>query len=102
MSGETRLTPLPQVVTFAEGGLPGLDVNTWQGVLAPAGTPKEIINKLSSEIAKIMAMPDIVEKLVSQGLEPFYSTPDQFSQLLRTDLAKFAKVIRAANIKLEQ
>ncbi len=101
VSGKNRLQALPQVPTFEEGGLPGLNARTWQGVLAPAGTPKPIINKLSSEMAKIMVMPDIKDKLVSQGLQPFYSNPEQFAALMKADMAMFAKVIKAANIKLE-
>jgi len=101
VSGKHRLQALPQVPTFEEGGLPGLNARTWQGVLAPAGTPKPIINKLSSEMAKIMVMPDIRDKLVGMGLEPFYTNPEQFAALMKEDMAMFAKVIKAADIKLE-
>ena len=100
-TGESRLPALPQVPTFTEAGLPGLDVKVWFGVLAPAGTPKAIIDKLSTEIAKILAMPDIKEKLLSQGLKPYYSTPDQFAALMKADMAKYAKIIKTANIKME-
>ncbi|MFH1604381.1 MAG: tripartite tricarboxylate transporter substrate binding protein [Pseudomonadota bacterium] len=102
VSGETRLSALPQVPTFTEAGLPGFDTKSWQGVLAPAGTPQHIINKLSSEMAKIAVMPDIRNKLVSLGMGPFYSTAEQFAALMQADKAKFAKLIKAANIKLER
>jgi tripartite-type tricarboxylate transporter receptor subunit TctC len=101
VSGETRLATLPQVPTLTEAGLPGFDVKNWLGLLAPAGTPKEIIDKLSTEISKILAMSDIKEKLLSQGLEPFYTTPDQLAALLRADMARYARIIKAANIKFE-
>ena len=101
ISGETRLPALAQVPTFTEAGLPGLNVKLWYGVLAPAGTQKEIIDKLSTEIAKIMAIPDLTEKLVDQGMQPFISTPDQFATLLKADMAKFARIIKTANIKLD-
>lgn len=101
ISGATRLPALPQLPTFTEAGMPGLDVKLWYGLLAPAGTPREIVDKLSAEIAKILASPDIKEKLVSQGMPPFISTPDQFAVLLKADLAKFGKVIKIANIVLE-
>jgi len=101
VTGQTRLSALPQVPTFAEAGLPGFDARNWQGFLAPAGTSREIINKLSNEIARIMSMPDIKEKLLSQGQETFISTPAQFAELMKADMAKFAKVIKAANIKME-
>ena len=101
VSGENRSPVLPGVPTFSEAGLPGYQATFWHGVLAPAGTPKELIDKLSGEFAKILAMPDIKEKLAGQGVEPFFSTPDQFAALIKADIAKFAKVIKAANIKLD-
>ena len=70
-------------------------------MLAPARTPKPIVDKLSSEIAKILVMPDINEKLASQGADPFISTPEQFAALIKADMAKYAQVIKTANIKLE-
>ncbi len=100
VSGESRLPALPQVPTFTEGGLPGFNVTNWYGVLVPAGTPNEIINKLATELARFVAMPDTREKLVSQGVAPFISTPDQFAALLKAELAKFARIIKTANIKL--
>lgn len=101
ITGKTRLAALPQVPTFAEAGLPNYDFQIWMGVLAPAGTPKEIVNKLNTEIAKILTMPDMKEKLVSQGLDPLISTPDQFAALIKSDMTKFGQVIKTANIKLE-
>ena len=101
ISGATRSSVLPQVPTFAEAGLPGFEAGFWQGILAPAGTPKAIVEKISSEIARILRMPDIKEKLLGQGQETFYSTPEQFGALMKADMAKYARVIREANIKLE-
>jgi tripartite-type tricarboxylate transporter receptor subunit TctC len=102
VTGEARVPALPQVPTFTEAGLPGLDVNPWFCVLAPAGTPKAIINKLSTEIARIVALPDVQEFLAQQGMKPFSSTPEQLATLMKTDMAKWAKVIKTANIKLEE
>ncbi len=101
-SGATRSPVLPQVPTFIEAGLPDFEVGFWQGVLAPAGTPKAIIDKLSNEIGKILATPEFREKLISQGAEPFITTPEQFGALMKADMAKYAKVIKAANIRLEE
>jgi len=101
ISGEARSPTLPQVPTFTEAGLPGYDVKIWWGVLAAAGTPQPIVDKLSTEIAKILATPDIKEKLDSQGVVPFLSTPDQFAALMKADTAKWARVIKTANIKLD-
>jgi tripartite-type tricarboxylate transporter receptor subunit TctC len=101
ISGEHRLPGLPQVPTLAEAGLPGLDAKVWFGVLAPAGTPKPVIDKLSTELTRIMAMPDVKEKLLDLGQEPFITTPDQFAALLKSDMAKYGKVTKAANIKID-
>ena len=101
ISGAKRSSVLPQVPTFTEAGLPGFEASLWHGVLAPAGTPKGIIDKLSVEIARILAMPEIREKLASQGTEPFTTTPEQFGALLKAELARYTKVIKTANIKME-
>lgn len=100
VSGSKRLPSLPQVPTFAEGGLPGFDARLWYGVLAPAGTPGAIIEKLAVEIGRILAMPEIAERLGNLGFEPFSSTPEQFAALMRADTARYGKIIKAANIKL--
>ena len=102
LSGDTRLAVLPELRTASESGVKGFVVNTWYGFLAPAATPRTIIDKLSAEIARVLTMPDIREKLSSQGMDPFISTPDQFAALIKTDLAKFTRIIKNANIKLEQ
>ncbi len=99
ISGKIRMEAVPQMPTFAEAGMPSFEISVWFGMLAPAGTPKEIIDKLSTEIAKIIAIPDIKEKLASLGMHPFTSTPEQFASLIKADSAKYAKVIKAANIK---
>jgi tripartite-type tricarboxylate transporter receptor subunit TctC len=101
ISGDTRFRALPQVPTFAEGGLPGFEAKVIYGILAPARTPKEIINKVANEIARIQRMPDFKEKLASQGVEPFVLGPEQFAALIRSDMAKYANIIKTANIKLE-
>lgn len=101
VSGETRLAALPQVPTFAESGLAGYELAGWFGIVAPARTPKEIIDRISGEMATILAMRDIQEYLANQGFEPFISPPGQMAALIKADIAKYARVIKAANIKLE-
>jgi tripartite-type tricarboxylate transporter receptor subunit TctC len=81
--------------------LPKLEAKVIYGILAAARTPREIVNKLASEIAKIQRMPDFREKLATQGVEPLVMGPDQFAALIKSDMAKYAKVIKTANIKLE-
>ncbi len=101
ITGQNRSATLPQVPTFNEAGLPGFDVETWYAVLAPAGTPKDIVDKLSAELGKIVTAPDVREKLASQGTQPYFSTAEQFSALLKSDLAMYGKVVKTANIKIE-
>jgi tripartite-type tricarboxylate transporter receptor subunit TctC len=101
VTGETRVSAMPQVPTFTEAGLRDFDVTTWFGILAPRGTPKAVIGKLATELARILATPDVKTTLTSQGMEPFISSPEQVSTLLKTDMAKYGKVIKAANIKGE-
>ena len=101
VSGDERVSALPDVPTFAQAGLADLDVKFWFGLIAPAGTPKEIVDKLSTEIAKILAISDVKAYLASQGLEPFVSTPGQFAALLNADFTKYEKLIKSANIKVD-
>ena len=102
VTGKTRMPALPQVPTFGEAGLPDFNVKGWYGVLAPAGTPKAIIDKLSVEIGRMLALPDVKEQLDRLGVDPFISTPEEFGTMMKSELAKWANVIKTANIKLEQ
>lgn len=99
VSGSKRLAALPEVPTFGESGLRDFDMKGWFGVLSPAGTPREIIDKLSAEIAKVLSLADIREKLVKQALEPFVTTPSEFAALMKADQIKYTRIIRTANIK---
>ena len=101
ISGDKRLSSLPKVPTFNESGLPGLDVRNWYGMFAPAATPKPIIDKLWTEFSRIMALPDVRENLANQGAEPYVVPPEQFTAIIKADIARYGKVIKAANIKLE-
>ena len=92
---------LAEVPTFMEAGLPGYEVRSWQGILAPARTPQAVIDRLSQEIARILRTPEVRDNLLTMGAEPFISTPRQFGALIKADMAKYAKLIRDANIKLE-
>jgi tripartite-type tricarboxylate transporter receptor subunit TctC len=96
-----RTSALPDVPTMAEAGLPGQESDTISGVLVPSGTPQPIIATLHAEIGKAMAEPEAAQKLESLGFETIGSTPDEFSARIRADIPKWAKVIQAANIKVE-
>ena len=102
ISGERRMPVLAEVPTFIEAGLPGFEMRVTYAVLAPAGTPRAIIDKLSGEFGKIVAMPDIREKLAVQGMIPLYSTPEQLAAILKADLAKYDKVIKSGNLQLDK
>ena len=101
VSGETRLLSLPEVPTFTQAGLPGYEVKSWQGILAPAKTSSAIVNKLSVEIGRILRMPEVRDNLLVMGADPLVSTPPQFSELIKVDLVRYAKLIREAKIRLE-
>ena len=101
-TGDNRLSVLPDIPTAVESGMKQFIMNIWYGFLAPANVPVYIINKLNLEISRILSIPDIREKLLSQGMEPYVTSPDQFSSLMKINLAKYNKIINNANIKLEQ
>ena len=101
ITGTSRNEALPQVPTFTESGVPGLDVKTWFAVFAPVGTPKPIVDKLSEDIRKALAMPDVKEKLAAQGMEPYVTTPDEFAAIVKADVAKYGQVIKTGNIKID-
>ncbi len=102
ITGDKRSPSMPEVPTFAEAGLPGFSALAgYQGIIAPAGTPSAIVTKLSAEIAKIVTMPDFIQRLADQAAEPFYTTPEQYAALVKADTARFIKVIKDANIKVD-
>ncbi|RPI47450.1 MAG: tripartite tricarboxylate transporter substrate binding protein [Betaproteobacteria bacterium] len=100
VTGSKRISSLPDVPSFTEAGLPDVSLSTWQGLGAPAGTPKAIVDKISAEVAKLVAMPETKKKLDAQGFEPYYQNPEQTAALIKRDIARFAKIIKAGNIKL--
>lgn len=101
VSSAKRLEALPNVPTIAESGVPGFEVTSWQGIFAPAGTPKPIVDRLHSEIAKILQTPEIQAKLKSLGMQPGNLTVEQFAAFQKAEVAKWAEVIKAAHIHME-
>ena len=101
VTGHKRSPALPDVPTLAEVGLPEQEASFMQGVLVPAATPKEIIDRLQSEMAHIVALPDIVEKLATLGLEPVADTPEEFGTYIKTEIARWGDIIRRSNLKVE-
>jgi tripartite-type tricarboxylate transporter receptor subunit TctC len=99
-TGPTRLSFLPDVPVAADT-LPGFEVVNWYGMVLPAGTSREVIRRLHGEVVKAMNVPDIREKLVAQGTDPVGSTPEDFGEFMKSETAKWAKVIKAANIRAD-
>ena len=101
VTGEKRVPGLPDVPTVAEAGLTGQEAYTLTGVLAPAGTPKAIIDLLHGEIVKIVKLPDVQKRLDDQGFEVIANSPGEFAARIRTEMEKWGKVIRDAKIKMD-
>lgn len=98
----TRRSPvLPDVPTMAQAGIPGYEAISWYGVLAPAGTPREVINKLHAEIVRILATQEMRDRFAREGSEPVGSTPEQFAAFIKAEIAKWAKVIKDADIRAD-
>jgi len=97
-----RASSLPEVATLDELGLKGFELTQWQAVVAPAGTPKPVVDLLYREVAKALKMPDVIERLATQGgNELVGNSPEEFAQVIKNDLAKYAKLVKAANIKVQ-
>ena len=101
VTGQSRTAAFADVPTFAEAGLPAMTLTNWQGVGGPAGIPKPIIDRISAEIRKLAVQADTKEKLGAQGFEPYYHNPEQTAALIRTDIVRYGKIIKDANIKVE-
>lgn len=100
-TGAGRTAAAPELPPIGESGLPGYEVSVWYGVLAPAGTPTAVINRLHAEISKIVQLPEIKERWAVLGAEPLHNTPEQFAALLKADLGKWAKVVRDSGAKID-
>jgi tripartite-type tricarboxylate transporter receptor subunit TctC len=101
VTSKRRISAAPEVPTFEEAGLPGYEAVGWFGTVAPAGTPPEVVSKLNAEIRAALALPDIREKAVAAGAEPFANSPQEFAAFIREETRKWAEVIKAAGVKLE-
>ena len=101
VSSAKRVSSLPNVPTVAESGVPGYEVVSWQAIFAPAGTPRAIVDRLHSEIGKILATPEMQERLAKLGMQGADMTTAQIAEFQKAEVAKWAAVIRSANIKLE-
>ena len=96
-----RLSSFPNLPTIAEAGFPGYNAFPWFGLLAPGGTSRDVVGKLSAEIAAAMAAPEIIERLRGMSLEPVTAGPEAFAEIMRDDLARWSRVVRDAKIRID-
>ena len=101
VTGSSRSPALPEVPTIQESGLPDFNGNTWLGLVAPAGTPRDIVARLSAETSKVLNEPQTRERLLSQGVEPVGSTPEQFAAHLESEMKRYAVAVKASGAKVD-
>jgi len=100
-TGAKRLALLPELPTIAESGFPGYEASSWYGILAPAGTPREIVTKLNVDLSKALEQPEVRSSLLAEGAEPAGGTPEQFAAHIRAEKERLGKIIRDAKIRLQ-
>jgi len=101
VTGSARLSALPQVPTFSEAGLPNFGWTSVTGIIAPARTPRPVLGKIASEVAAVVAMPSTQEFIAKQGAEPFTSTPEQTTTVIKEEIASYARIIKEAGVKYQ-
>ena len=101
VTGRERLAVAQELPTMAEAGLPGFESLNWNGIVGPAGMPRDIVNRLHREIVRVINLPDVKEKVIAQGNFVIGDTPEQFAAFIRAESDKWARVVRQANIKLD-
>jgi tripartite-type tricarboxylate transporter receptor subunit TctC len=101
VTSEKRWPTLPEVPSIAESGYPGYRHMTWIGLLAPAGTPREVIVRLNAEVAKVLLIPDVRQRITAIGAEPVGKSPEQFEAMLRADYEVTAKLVAQIGLKVD-
>jgi tripartite-type tricarboxylate transporter receptor subunit TctC len=101
VTGSKRSQLMPELPTISESGLPGYDASGWYGLFAPAATPKAVIARVSSEAVKALRMPDVVRTLSSQGAEPVGNTPEEFTAFVKSEIEKWARLVKIAHMKAD-
>jgi tripartite-type tricarboxylate transporter receptor subunit TctC len=98
---QNRLAVMPSVPTLSEAGVPGYELAAWQGVVTTAGTPRPIIDKLNAEIVRLLALPDVQARLTADGAQVISSAPDQFADYIRSEIGRFAKIVKDSGARVE-
>ena len=101
VSGAKRSTAAPEVPTVAESGVPGYAFDVWYGMLFPAATPRAIVGKASAELNRVLKSTALAQRFAAIGLEPAGTTPDEFARIIRSEIAKWRKVVESAKIRVE-
>jgi tripartite-type tricarboxylate transporter receptor subunit TctC len=101
LTGAKRSPAAPDIPTISEAGLPGYEQSAWHGLLAPANTPAAIVTRLNTEVVRALRSPDVAERFATQGVDIVASTPEEFAAFIRQDVAKYAKLVKAANIRID-
>jgi tripartite-type tricarboxylate transporter receptor subunit TctC len=101
VTGPQRTVALPEVMTFGEAGLRAYDASSWNGILVPAGTSRAIVDRLNIELVRVLRTPNVLDRLVQDGAAPLPSTPEEFAAFIKSEIAKWAQVVKAANIRIE-
>jgi tripartite-type tricarboxylate transporter receptor subunit TctC len=101
ISSLQRSRQLPDVATVAESGFPGFKTITWNGVVAPAGTPAAVVNRVAAAVKEMISLPETIARLQQMGVDPVGDTPAQFADTLRADLSIWSEAARASNLKIE-
>ncbi len=96
-----RLTAVPSVPTVAEAGFPGYEAGAWYGLLAPAATPRAVVERLNAELTRILKLPEVQQRLRSEAYEILADTPEQFAAAIRVEMAKWAPIVRQAGLRAE-
>ena len=101
VSTARRAPALPDLPTLAEAGLPGFEFDLWLGILAPSKTPRPIVSQLSAEVRRVLDLPDIRERMLAQGVDARYSTPEEFDRFIRSEVERIAKIVKASGARVE-
>ena len=101
ITGSKRSTALPGVPTVAESGLAGFDLTSWHGVFVPAGTPRDVVDRLQREIARVAQLPDVRQRMEATGNEAVGSTPEDFEAKFKSDVARFRKIVQDAKLPMQ-
>ena len=101
VTSTARVASMPGVPTFIESGLPGFVVNSWVGILAPAGTPRPIVDRLQRDLAAVLKEPEVRERFAVLGNEPVGNTPDEYAAQIKADLEQWGEIVKRAGVRIE-